>query len=151
MSRRISIMMDDDAWRVIESLPHSARSRAINAAILDWLSSVSARRAASRMNALRAQLPAVGTDEVVRGIRGGAGTAGIMIAAPDASVLLKWILPGKRRTGHRGSAGAARRSRERRHQARRPAALDLRGGRYAGAAVSRLRLTPCSRRSWTSA
>ena len=69
MSRRVNIMMDDDAWRVIERLPRGARSRAVNAAILDW-SRLSARRdAAARMDALRARLPAVRTDEVVRWIR----------------------------------------------------------------------------------
>ena len=69
MPRRVNIMMDDDAWRVIERLPRGTRSRAVNAAILDW-SRVSARRdATARMDALRARLPAVGTDEVFRWIR----------------------------------------------------------------------------------
>ena len=69
MSRRVNIMMDDDVWRVIEMLPRGTRSRAINAAILDW-SNASARRAATaRMDDLRARLPAVVEDEVVQWVR----------------------------------------------------------------------------------
>ncbi len=43
MPRRVNIMMADEAWRVIEKLPRGARSRAVNAAILDW-SRAAARR-----------------------------------------------------------------------------------------------------------
>ena len=71
MPRRVNIMMDDDAWRVIEGLPRGARSRAVNAAIRDWSRATARREAAARMDALRARLPAVGTDEVVRWIREG--------------------------------------------------------------------------------
>ena len=71
MPRRVNIMMDDDTWGVIEKLPRGARSRAVNAAIRDWSRAVARREAAARMDALRARLPAVGTDEVVRWIREG--------------------------------------------------------------------------------
>lgn len=71
MPRRVNIMIDDDAWRVSERLPRGARSRAVNAAIRDWSRATTRREAAARMNALRARLPAVGTDEVVRWIREG--------------------------------------------------------------------------------
>lgn len=71
MPRRVNIMMGDEAWRVIEKLPRRARSRAVNAAILDWSRAAARRQAAARMDALRALLPAVGTDEVVRWIREG--------------------------------------------------------------------------------
>ena len=69
MSRRVNIMLNDDAWRVIGHLPRGARSRAVNAAILDWSGAAARREASARMDALRARLPAVGTDEVVRWIR----------------------------------------------------------------------------------
>ncbi len=71
MPRRVNIMMDDDAWRVIEKVPRGARSRAVNAAILDWSRASARREAAARMDASRARLPPVGTDEVVRWIREG--------------------------------------------------------------------------------
>ena len=71
MPRRVNIMMDDDAWRVIEKLPRGARSRAVNAAILAWSRAAAGRDAAARMDALRARLPAVGADEIVRWVRQG--------------------------------------------------------------------------------
>ncbi len=71
MPRRVNIMMDDDAWRVIEKLPRGVRSRAVNAAIRDWSRATARQEAAARMDALRARLPAVGTEEVVRWIREG--------------------------------------------------------------------------------
>lgn len=69
MSRRVNIMMDDDAWRVIEQLPKGARSRAVNSAIREWSGASVRRDAAARMDALRARLPRVATDDVVRWIR----------------------------------------------------------------------------------
>ncbi len=71
MRRRVNIMMDDDAWRVIEKLPRGARSRAVNTAIIEWSRAAARRAAAARMDALGARLPAVGVDEVVRWIREG--------------------------------------------------------------------------------
>ena len=62
-------MMDDDVWRVIEMLPRGTRSRAINAAILDWADASARRAAAARMDGLRARLPSVGTDEVAHWVR----------------------------------------------------------------------------------
>ena len=69
MPRRVNIMMDDDAWRIIEKLPRGTRSRTVNSAILDWSRVVARRDAAASMDALRARLPAIATDEVVRWIR----------------------------------------------------------------------------------
>ena len=69
MPRRVNIMMDDDAWCVIERLPRGARSRAVNAAIREWSGASARRDAACRMDALRARLPPVATDDVVRWIR----------------------------------------------------------------------------------
>ena len=71
MPRRVNIMMDDDAWRVIGKLPRGARSRTVNAAILAWSRAAARREAAARMDALRARLPAVGTAEIVGWIRKG--------------------------------------------------------------------------------
>ena len=69
MTRRVNIMIDDDAWRVIGRLPRGARSRAVNAAIREWAGASARRDASDRMDALRARLPAVKTDEIVRWIR----------------------------------------------------------------------------------
>ena len=69
MTRRVNIMMDDDAWRVIGRLPRGARSRAVNAAIREWAGAAARRDASARMDALRGRLPTVETDQIVRWIR----------------------------------------------------------------------------------
>ncbi|MCZ0944551.1 MAG: hypothetical protein OXJ53_15980 [Gammaproteobacteria bacterium] len=69
MSRRVNIMMDEEAWRVIERVPRGARSRAVNAAIREWSGKSMRQSAAARMDSLRARLPSVPTEDVVRWIR----------------------------------------------------------------------------------
>lgn len=69
MARRVNIMMDEDSWRVMRKLPRGARSRAVNAAIRQWSGASRKRDASVRMDALRARLPAVPTDRIVRWIR----------------------------------------------------------------------------------
>ena len=71
MTRRVSIMMDEDSWRVIERLPRGTRSRAVNDAIHEWAGTARRREAAARMDALRARLPPVDTGSSVRWIREG--------------------------------------------------------------------------------
>ena len=69
MARRVNIMMDEDSWRVLQRLPRGTRSRAVNAAIREWSGAPGKRDASARMDALRARLPAVETDQIVRWIR----------------------------------------------------------------------------------
>ena len=71
MARRVNIMMDEDSWRVIRRLPRGTRSRAVNAAIREWSRTSAKRDASARMDALRARLPVVETDQIVRWIREG--------------------------------------------------------------------------------
>ena len=71
MARRVNIMMDEDSWRVIQRLPRGSRSRAVNAAIREWAGASKRRDASAGMDALRARLPAVETDRIVRWIREG--------------------------------------------------------------------------------
>ncbi len=71
MARRVNIMMDEEAWRVIRRLPRGSRSRAGNAAIREWSGTSRRREAAARVDALRARLPAVETERIVRWIREG--------------------------------------------------------------------------------
>ena len=69
MPYRVNVMVDDAAWQVLEKLPRGERSRAVNAAIMEWARTRKRRDAAARMDAMRAALPAIGTDEVVRWLR----------------------------------------------------------------------------------
>ena len=71
MARRVNFMLDDDSWRVIKKLPRGTRSRAVNAAILEWAGTSRRQDATARMDALRARLPTVRTDRIVRWIREG--------------------------------------------------------------------------------
>ena len=69
MARRVNIMIDEDSWRVLQKLPRGTRSRAVNAAIREWSGASRKQDASARMDALRARLPAVETDRIVRWIR----------------------------------------------------------------------------------
>ena len=92
VARRANIiMMDEDSSRVIRRLPRGSRSRAVNAAIRERPGASRRRDASARLDALRERLPATGTDR----IKGGPGASPAVIVTPDASVLLKWVLPSR--------------------------------------------------------
>jgi hypothetical protein len=69
MSRRINIMIDEDTWGFLARVPAGERSRAINDALRAWITRRRRKDAAREMDALRAELPKVSTDEVSRWIR----------------------------------------------------------------------------------
>ncbi|MGH8259023.1 MAG: hypothetical protein ACREUG_04965 [Steroidobacteraceae bacterium] len=69
MSRRINVMIDDDTWGFLGRVPAGERSRAINDALRAWVARRRRKDAAREMDALRAQLPTVSTDEVVQWVR----------------------------------------------------------------------------------
>jgi hypothetical protein len=69
MSRRINIMIDEDTWVFLARVPAGERSRTINDALRTWITRRRRKDAAREMDALRAELPKVSTDEVSRWIR----------------------------------------------------------------------------------
>lgn len=69
MSKRINVMIDEDTWSLLGRIPAGERSRAINEAIRAWASRRQRRDAVREMDALRAQLPKISTDEVARWLR----------------------------------------------------------------------------------
>jgi hypothetical protein len=69
VSRRINVMIDDDTWGFLGRVPAGERSRAINEALRAWVVRRRRSDAVREMDALRAQLPKVSTDEVVKWIR----------------------------------------------------------------------------------
>ncbi len=69
MSHRVNIVIQDEAWDVLVKMPHGERGRAVSAAILEWVSLRKRDDAVARMDELRATLPPVSTDEVVRWLR----------------------------------------------------------------------------------
>ena len=69
MSHRVNVVIQDEAWDVLAKLPRGERSRAVSAAILEWARLRKRRDAVARMDEMRATLPPVSTDEVVRWLR----------------------------------------------------------------------------------
>ncbi len=69
MSRRINVMIDEDTWRFLGSVPVGERSRAINEALRAWVARRRRADAVREMDSLRAQLPKTSVDEVARWIR----------------------------------------------------------------------------------
>jgi hypothetical protein len=69
MSRRINVMIDEDTWGFLARVPAGERSRAINDALRSWITRRRRKDAVREMDALRAEMPKVSTDEVSRWIR----------------------------------------------------------------------------------
>ena len=69
MSKRINIMIDEDTWSFLGRVPAGERSRAVNEALRAWVARRRRTDAVREMDALRAQLPKISTDEVARWIR----------------------------------------------------------------------------------
>ena len=69
MSRRINIMIDEDTWAFLGRIPAGERSQTINEALRNWALRRRRKDAAREMDVLRAQMPKVSTEEVVRWIR----------------------------------------------------------------------------------
>lgn len=69
MSKRINIMIDDDTWGFLNRVPAGERSRAINDALRAWIVRRQRHDAVRELDALRAQLPKVSTEEVARWVR----------------------------------------------------------------------------------
>jgi hypothetical protein len=71
VSKRISVMIDEDTWQVLGRIPVRERSRTINDALRDWATRRRRSDAVKDMEGLRAQLPKVSADDVARWIREG--------------------------------------------------------------------------------
>ena len=71
MAHRVNVMLDDDAWQVIRSLPRGKRSRFISRAVVDVASLDQRRDAAERLAELRRGMPGPpeSAEEMVRELR----------------------------------------------------------------------------------
>ena len=69
MSKRINIMIDDDTWGILAKIPAGDRSRTINDALRDWATRRKRKDAVREMDALRAVVPKVSSEEVARWVR----------------------------------------------------------------------------------
>lgn len=69
MSKRINVMIDEDTWAFLGRVPAGERSRAINEALRAWAIRRRRSDAVREMEALRAQLPKISTDDLKRWIR----------------------------------------------------------------------------------
>jgi len=69
MSKRINVMIDADTWGFLGRIPAGERSRAINEALRAWATKRRRGDAAREMDALRAQMPKISTEELARWVR----------------------------------------------------------------------------------
>jgi predicted CopG family antitoxin len=69
MSRRINIMIDEDTWGFLAKVPAGERSRTMNDALRVWVTQKRRKDAVREMDALRAVVPKVSSEEVTRWIR----------------------------------------------------------------------------------
>jgi len=69
MSRRINVIVDDDTWWILDRVTTDERSRIVNESLRAWVIQHLRKDAAHEIDALRAQLPAVSTDEITRWVR----------------------------------------------------------------------------------
>jgi hypothetical protein len=69
VTKRINVMIDEDTWGFLRSVPTGERSRTINEALRAWVERRRRSDAVSEMESLRAQLPKVSTQDVARWIR----------------------------------------------------------------------------------
>ena len=57
MAHRVNVVLDDDAWALLERVPRGQRSRFVSAAVREAAVRRARRRAMTRLDALRAALP----------------------------------------------------------------------------------------------
>jgi len=69
MSKRINVMIDADTWGFLGRIPAGERSRAINEALRAWATKRRRGDAAREMDALRAQMPKISTEDLARWVR----------------------------------------------------------------------------------
>ena len=71
MSHRINIIVNDDIWGFLKTVPQGERSRTINQALREWVRRRRRIDAAAEMDRLRNEVKAaaVTSDEIVRWIR----------------------------------------------------------------------------------
>jgi hypothetical protein len=71
MAHRVNVMLDDEAWKVISSLPRGQRSRFISRAVVVTAGLDQRRNAAEHLARLRLAMPATpkSAEEMVRELR----------------------------------------------------------------------------------
>ena len=74
MAHRVNVMLDDEAWQVIRSLPRGRRSHFISRAVVNTASMEQRHDAAECLARLRREMPAppMSSDDLVRELRDGA-------------------------------------------------------------------------------
>ena len=71
MTHRINVVVENDIWGVLQSIPPGDRNRTINLALREWAHKRRRLDAAAEMDRLRNDpaIPAISTDEIARWIR----------------------------------------------------------------------------------
>ena len=71
VAHRINVIVQDDAWHLLQRIPQGGRSRTINVALRECARNRSRLDAVAEMDRLRnaTAMPAISTEEIVRWIR----------------------------------------------------------------------------------
>lgn len=71
MGHRVNVMLDDEAWELVRSLPRGRRSRFISRAVVDAATRDTRRRAAAGLARLRSRMPPppASAEEMIRELR----------------------------------------------------------------------------------
>ena len=69
MAHRVNVMLDNELWEELRQVPTGERSRVVNDAIAEWLKARRRAGIARKMDALRARMPRVATEEIAAWLR----------------------------------------------------------------------------------
>jgi chromatin segregation and condensation protein Rec8/ScpA/Scc1 (kleisin family) len=69
MSHRVNVLLEDDAWALLRSVPQGERSRVVNRALAEWFRLRRRALAARDMDRLRQAAPFVSEREILELLR----------------------------------------------------------------------------------
>ena len=71
MPHRVNVMLDNQAWEIISSIPRGRRSRFISRAVVEAATLENRRRTAEQLAALREQMapPPASAEDMIRELR----------------------------------------------------------------------------------
>ena len=69
MGHRTNIVIDDDIWEELKTLPRGEISRQVNAELANWAERRKRQRAGEAMDRIRSSLPTVGRRDIVEMLR----------------------------------------------------------------------------------
>lgn len=69
VGHRVNVVIDDEVWDILQTVPKGERSRAVNQALMEWAIRRRRETAASEMDRVRSTLPRVDAETLTNWIR----------------------------------------------------------------------------------